>query len=122
MNWTNWNIENQDYMFKPVITHCCVDLPAKSKIQETKQFGGYDACTYCEIPGELVVIKSSKSADKKGKKKQDKIEKKPSEFVRYVEGDNEHPLRDETETLKKMLIASSFSKKDDVDGIKGKTI
>lgn len=115
------NIEGEDYKFKPVITHCCVDLPAKSKIQETKQFGGYDACTYCEIPGELVVIKNINGDNCKGKKKQNKTEKKPKKFVRYVEGENEHPLRDETKTLEKMLIASSFSKKDDVDGIKGKT-
>lgn len=40
------NIEDEDYKFKPVITHCSVDLPAKSKIQETKQYRGFDACTY----------------------------------------------------------------------------
>lgn len=114
-NHITMNIEDQQYSFKPVITHCCVDLPAKSKLQETKQFGGYDACTYCEIPGELIVIKNSNS-----KKKQNNVEKKPREFVRYVEGKDDHPLRDETETLKKMLLASSSSKKDDLDGIKGK--
>lgn len=34
------NIEDEQFKFKPVITHCAVDLPAKSKVQETKQFGG----------------------------------------------------------------------------------
>ncbi|KAG4071204.1 hypothetical protein HA402_001194 [Bradysia odoriphaga] len=108
------NINGQDYVFKAIISHCCVDLPAKSKIQETKQFGGYDACTYCEIPGEKVKIGRSNDGDKR--KKGSRIQKKPVECVRYVEGDFEHPLRDEVETLKRMLIASGEN--DAVNGIK----
>lgn len=116
------DIESQEYKFKPVITHCSVDLPAKSKIQETKQFGGYDACTYCEIPGELVKITKNSNGGKsrKGKKKQSKIQEESSECVRYVEGNDEYPLRDETKTLENMILASSSSKKEAVDGIKGK--
>lgn len=36
------DLENETYKFKPVITHGAVDLPAKSKVQQTKQYGGYD--------------------------------------------------------------------------------
>lgn len=110
-------IEGQDYTFKPIVTDLCVDLPAKAKIQETKQFGGYQACTYCEIPGEKILIQ--KSIDDKSKKKGKKQQKEPVEQVRYVEGSEEYPLRDETETLKKMLLASST--RTDVDGVKGKS-
>lgn len=35
-------IDTDVYSFKPVITHAAVDLPAKSKLAEMKQFGGYD--------------------------------------------------------------------------------
>ncbi|KAG4079197.1 hypothetical protein HA402_015853 [Bradysia odoriphaga] len=119
-------IEDQTYTFQPAVTHCAVDLPAKSKLQETKQFGGYNACTYCEIPGEQVLI-NCKSKNKKNTKKQnnndgenqivDNEGNRHMKCVRYPEGDHSYPLRDEKETLKKMLAASSMVK-GDVDGIK----
>lgn len=102
-------IGDEEYTFKPVITHCACDLPAKAKLQETKQFGGYHACTYCHIPGEQVVIKT-----KGGKGKKD-TEKK---FVRYPERNRAYPLRDEKETLEKMVAVSS-SGSEAIDGIKG---
>ncbi len=86
-------------------------MPAKAKLQETKQFGGYNACSFCEIRGEQIVIKSN-SKNKKPAKEVKKIV--------YPEREHSYPLRDEEDTLKKMLAASST--KDDVDGIKGKTI
>lgn len=120
-NKITMSIEDDEYTFNPVITHCAVDLPAKSKVQETKQFGGYDACTYCEMPGELILIKKSKDPVKKSKNNQktDKNEEeKLNKFFRYVEWSRSYPLREEQETLKKMLAASSSTQ--DVDGIKGK--
>lgn len=121
-------IEDEVYTFKPIITHCAVDLPAKSKFQETKQFGGYNACTFCEIPGKQIEI-SCKTKNKKKKQKDnkegnettDKEGKRLVKVVRYPEGDQSYPLRDEKETLKKMLAASSLNE-GDVDGIKGKII
>lgn len=125
------NIEGQDYIFKPVITSCSVDLPEKSLLQETKQFGSYDGCTYCDIPGELVVAEKLDSSDdedegtskkKKKQKKRCNIKKKVAgdasktltKFVRYVEGDQEPKLRDEVETLKTMLAVSASTSKEAV--------
>lgn len=108
-------IDEVDYEFKPVVTHCSVDLPAKGKIQETTQFGGYEACTYCDIVGELVSIKISARNKGKNEKK-----KKEQMFVRYLEGEDEPSLRSPSETLKKMLLASRSSSKSAIDGIKGK--
>lgn len=109
-------IDNDDFTFKPIITHLCVDLPAKCKILQTKQFGGYDACSYCDISGKLVQV--HKVDDEKRKKKRNQNQKEFTQQVRYVEANGDYQLRDETETLKKMLAASSSSS--DIDGIKGK--
>lgn len=116
-------IENDIYTYQPVVTHCSVDLPAKGKFQETKQFGGYDACSYCEIRGEKVLV----NCKRKNKKNQSDISHagqennpvKQVEQVRYPEGNLSYPLRDEKETLKKMLAASSCKNKA-INGIKGK--
>lgn len=135
------NIESKDFKFKPLITHCGVDLPAKSMLQETKQYGSYDGCTYCEIPGELVLLKDTKNAKTKGKKidtvkkksNNKANDKKPNnesnedlnkenKFVRYIEGDGSYKLRDEMETLRKMLAASSSTNNKAIDGIKGMII
>lgn len=125
------NIENQDFNFIPIITHAAVDLPAKGKLQETKQFGGYFGCSYCEIPGELVdvQIKSKKKKgtkptndNKKSKNSQEEPlqEQKTKKFIRYVESDSTYKLRDEIETLRKMLDASKLNGDKPVDGIKGR--
>lgn len=120
-------IDDENKTFKPVITHCAVDLPAKSKVQAIKQFGGYHACTYCKIPGEKVVIECSKrnkkpnqKANDNTKKNADAVEKSPKKFVRYVEGDVQHNARSEIETLTEMLAASEFDGKTSIDGVKGK--
>lgn len=117
-------INDVDYKFKPAITHCAVDLPAKSKLQAIKQYGGYKACTFCEIPGELVVVdtpkptKKPKRATENTKKKSDG-QRKPKQFVRYVEGYIQYKARDEVETLKNMLAASKLDGKESIDGVKG---
>lgn len=38
--------------FKFLITHAALDLPARSKVQCINQYNGYNACPYCENPGE----------------------------------------------------------------------
>lgn len=43
-----------NYVFKVFITHCSLDLPAKSCVQGIKQYNGYNACTYCHHPGTAV--------------------------------------------------------------------
>ncbi len=63
-NPISMEVDGDHYQFKPVVTHCAIDLPAKSKLQETKQFGGYDACTYCEIRGEKILLQKPKSTVK----------------------------------------------------------
>lgn len=112
------NIESNDYTFKPIISHCAVDLPAKSMMQEIKQFGGYCSCTYCKIPGEQVLIqKNPKQKKSKTNQAKDNNEIHANKFVRYVEGSETHELRNEVETLQQMLLASNS--KDDQDGVKG---
>lgn len=117
--------EGQLYQFKPIVTHCAIDLPAKSKLQETKQFGGYDACTYCEIHGERVLIESQKAKKKSNRKSMvgnGAMTKSTTSkyFVRYVENDDANDkLRDEIEVLEKMLAASKFDGKEPIDGVKG---
>lgn len=49
-------IDNENYSFKPIITHAALDLPAKSKFAEMKQCGGYDG--YVCFP--FVIINSIK--------------------------------------------------------------
>lgn len=114
------NIDDVDYTFKPVVTHSAVDLPSKSMLQQTKQFGSYNGCTYCEIPGELVTVKSmKKQKEKKNNNKKaaiDATNNKVNKFVRYVESAETYKLRDETETLKQMLAAAKSN--DSVNGIK----
>lgn len=112
-------IEHEVYTFKPIVTHCAVDLPAKAKLQETKQFGGYNACSYCEIPGEQITVTRSTKNTKK-KKQGGNDQAKQVKKVVYPERDRSYPLRNEQDTLNKMLAASST--KDDVGGIKGKTL
>lgn len=46
-------------------------------------------------------------------------EKKSKSFVRYLEGDCSYKMRDEVETLEKMLTASAHNGKQPIDGIKG---
>lgn len=38
-------------VFQPVISSCCVDLPAKAAVQCIKQCNGYNSCTFCRHPG-----------------------------------------------------------------------
>lgn len=95
-------VDDKSYMFKPVITSCVVDLPAKSKLQETIQFNGYDACTYCEHPGEQIMVTCKKSKKKK-KKEGKEPEENQVKCVRYTEGSHSYRLRDEKETLEKCL-------------------
>ncbi|XP_037049622.1 uncharacterized protein LOC119083916 [Bradysia coprophila] len=111
-------IENVVYTFQPVVTHCAVDLPAKAKIQETKQFGGYNACSYCHIPGVQVSI-SCKTKNKKRKIKygQENVQSKKVLQIRYPEGTDSFALRDEKDTLQKMIAASKCTN-NAVDGIK----
>lgn len=121
------NIEDKYYTFKPVVTHCAVDLPAKSMLQQTKQFGSYDGCTYCDIPGELVKIKATKKKQNKKTAKKSNNENsgednQENKFVRYVEGAEPYNLRDEIDTLKKMLAVSKSSSKKALNGIKGEML
>lgn len=46
--------------FEPRIITCCVDLPAKSAVQNMKQFNGKFGCGYCLHPGKSVQINKTK--------------------------------------------------------------
>ncbi|XP_037025608.1 uncharacterized protein LOC119066987 [Bradysia coprophila] len=119
------NIGGEEFVFKPIITHCSVDLPAKSLLQATKQFGGYESCTYCDIVGELIVLTNSNRCNdgKTGKKKKNIKEntnkpKKPKKFVRYTERDEPCALRDEVQTLQTMLAVSTSTAGESINGVK----
>lgn len=112
-------IEGVHYKFKPIVVRCAMDLPAKSKVQETKQFGGCNACTYCHIPGKRVLIENLKTTKKSSKTKTKETSGKAKFGVRYVEDGHPYEIRDEIETLEKMLAASENEGKKPIDGIKG---
>lgn len=124
------DINGEDYIFKPAVTCCSVDLPAKSLIQQTKQFGGYDACTYCDIVGELVTVTKKPNNDKtcKNINKEQRSspsstsENKPKKFVRYTETDEPCKLRDIEEMLKTMLAVAESEYDEAVNGVKGKSV
>lgn len=54
------NLGDDTFDFEPVITHCCVDLPAKRMLQCIKQYNGFNACTYCLHPGMAIPSKNKK--------------------------------------------------------------
>lgn len=112
------SIDGDEYTFKPIVTSCAVDLPAKSKFQEITQFNGYNACTYCKHPGEQILITCKKS--KKKAQQNSEHQGKQIKVVRYTEGTESYQLREEEETLKQMLSASSSSSSSkEENGVKG---
>lgn len=118
-------IEGVEYKFKPIITHCGVDLPAKSLLQETKQHGSYDGCTYCYIPGETVTIDIHNDSEEEIKQKIAKKKKKsqvPKKYVRYVDGNETYDLRDGRGMMETMLSLSQSKTGEASDGIKGNFI
>lgn len=104
--WTNNKTEK--FKFLPFITHCTVDLPAKSLLQQIIQFNGYAACTYCLHPGEQVSIQK-----KKGKY----VVRK---YVRYTWTENIHSLRDHAETLDAMRRIANSREILKLNGVQGK--
>lgn len=46
------------YAFMPFITHCCCDLHAKVKVQETTGHFGHQACGYCFHAGTSIKPKA----------------------------------------------------------------
>lgn len=83
-------IENEEYMFFPLITHCVVDLPAKRMLQCIKQYNGWNACTYCKHPGNQITILAKKKLAGKVTRK----------GIRYPSGD--YAPRTDIETLRAM--------------------
>lgn len=75
-------IENEKYVFVPLVTHCVVDLPAKRMLQCIKQYNGRNACTYCKHPGCDIIVSGKKKA------------------IRYTTG--AYSPRSDIETLKAM--------------------
>lgn len=43
--------DGKQFVFMPIITHCCCDPPAKAKLQCFTGHSGYHACSYCLHPG-----------------------------------------------------------------------
>lgn len=58
-------------IFRPFVTHCSCDLPAKAMVQGITQFNGKYSCGYCLHPGVRF-----KNAPKMQSKKQSKVHPK----------------------------------------------
>lgn len=58
-NFVQLEISDQLISFQPVILSVCVDLPAKSSVQQIMQYNGYHACTYCHHEGNSIVDQST---------------------------------------------------------------
>lgn len=85
-------IDDQILVFEPVISHCVVDLPAKSMLQCIKQYNGRNACTYCRHPGTSVPTAGKK-------------------MIRYPVADEVYEDRTNDATLSAML------EKNQIDGV-----
>lgn len=72
---------SSEIVFRPFITHCTCDLPAKAKCQCLTQFNGKFACGFCLHPGVSI------ANEKTGK------------TVRYIRRDTPDPLRTHIETV-----------------------
>lgn len=79
------NQNRREYSFRFVLSHCVVDLQAKTKVQGIKPCNSLSACTYCLHPG------ASVPNVKKGS------------FIRYIHEDVTSPLRGHTDTIEAML-------------------
>lgn len=102
-------IGGDKYQFYPVLTHCIVDLPARSMIQQITQFNGEYACPFCLHPGTKI---------------------KSSRMTYYPVGEKEYELRSPADTLETMLKVTNLKRafvgpksqldKIRIKGIKGK--
>lgn len=97
-------IDNVRVEFEPVISSCCVDLPAKAALQKLVQYNGYHACSFCHHPGISVVNPNFKNRS----------------FVRYVNGQDCLP-RSHGETLVSMnsIQSNGAQSSNGNDGVKG---
>lgn len=92
------NVGEKHLKILPLITHCIVDLPAKSHLQQITQYNGKNACTYCLHPS--CQVKANKQT-----------------YTRYTVGNQEHELRTHAETIQQMLKAEKTQKR--INGVKG---
>lgn len=53
-----------EYVFMPVITHFCCDLPAKAKVQNITGHSGHYSCGYCLHPGISVNLRKDGASQK----------------------------------------------------------
>lgn len=79
------NHNGRSSSFRFILSHCVVDLQAKTKVQGIKPCNSLSACTYCLHPGVSV------PNIKKGS------------FIRYIHEEAASPLRSHTDTIKAML-------------------
>lgn len=95
--------EGVQLVFEPIIVTSNLDLPAKSAVQQIKQYNGTYACTYCHHPGNKVPIGKAGGSG-----------------YRYGHVDPSPALRTNEQTTETMnLILSSSLKTPTADGIKG---
>jgi predicted metallopeptidase len=75
----------KEFSFQPILSHCVVDLQAKTKVQGIKPCNSHCACTYCLHPGESIPNLTRGC------------------FIRYLFEELPSPLRKHIETVEVML-------------------
>lgn len=94
------NSVTKDILFRPFISDCACDLPARAAVQMLKQHNGRSACGYCLHPGVSV-------ANDNGNKQ-----------IRYIKQDNPDTLRTHQNFVQTTEQAVR-KKGSNIDGIKG---
>lgn len=71
----------KDEIFKPFISNCACDLPAKAQVQQIMQYNGRSSCGYCLHPGVLVINQKGKKEYRYIKRNQPEILRTHKQFI-----------------------------------------
>lgn len=91
---------SNEIVFRPFITHCVCDLPAKAKCQCILQYNGEFACGYCLHPG--VSIEGKEACGKQNKTRKS---------IRYVRQRSAALLRTHNDTICSLKKVQKYHKK-----------
>lgn len=91
---------SKEIIFRPFITHCVCDLPAKAKCQGILQYNGEFACGYCLHPG--ISIEGKEASGKPNKKRK---------TIRYVRQSGAASLRTHNGTICSLKKLQKFPEK-----------
>lgn len=90
--------------FTVFITHCCVDLQAKTLVQQIKLYNAYNSCTYCKHPGNSIInVRNSRR------------------YVRYICALKPYSYRTHNDLASKMSNNLNAVQNEEKHGIKGRS-